>query len=69
MPRSLLLARPPRELAPEDTMHSAAAHAHISFTQEEKLPLHHAAAKGAPSEVMELLLDANREATTSRDKV
>ena len=44
------------------------AHTRVSYTQEEKLPLHHAAAKGAPSEGMELLLDANREATTSRDK-
>ena len=50
-------------------MHSAAAHAHVSFIQEGKLPLHHAAAKGAPSEVIELLLEANREATTTRDKV
>ena len=37
-------------------------------TQEEKLPLHYAAAKGAPFDVMKLLLDANLEATTSRDK-
>ena len=38
-------------------------------TQEEKLPLHYAAAKGAPLDVMKLLLDANLEATTSRDEV
>ena len=34
-------------------------------TQEEKLPLHHAAAKGAPFDVIKLLLDANREAAAS----
>ena len=39
-----------------------------SYAQEEKLPLHYAAAKGAPLDVMKLLLDANLEATTSRDK-
>ena len=37
-------------------------------TQEEKLPLHYAAAKGAPLEVMKLLLDTNPEATTAKDK-
>ena len=37
-------------------------------TQEEKLPLHHAAAKGAPFEVMKLLLDANAKATSAKDK-
>ena len=36
--------------------------------QDGKLPLHYAAAKGAPFEVMELLLDANSNATTAKDK-
>ena len=34
-------------------------------TQEEKLPLHYAAAKGAPFDVMKLLLDANLDAATA----
>ena len=34
-------------------------------TQEEKLPLHYAAAQGAPLDVMKLLLDANRDAATA----
>ena len=38
-------------------------------TQEEKLPLHHAAAEGAPLDVMQLLLDANLEAVNAADKV
>ena len=38
-------------------------------TQEEKLPLHYAAAKGAPFDVMKLLLDANLEAVNAADKV
>ena len=42
---------------------------HTSYTQDEKLPLHHAIAKGAPPEVMKLLLDANLEAVNARDKV
>jgi len=33
------------------------------------LPLHHAAANGAPLEVMKLLLDANPEAVNVADKV
>ena len=37
--------------------------------QDEKLPLHHAAANGAPLEVMKLLLDANPKAVTVGDKV
>ena len=37
-------------------------------TQEEKLPLHYAAAKGAPLEVMKILLEANPKATISKDK-
>ena len=37
-------------------------------TQEEKLPLHYAAAKGAPLDVMRLLLEANLKAATSKDK-
>ena len=42
---------------------------HAPRTQGGKLPLHYAAAKGAPLDVMKLLLDANLEATTSRDEV
>ena len=38
---------------------------HAPRTQEGKLPLHYAAAKGAPFDVMKLLLDANREAATA----
>ena len=34
-------------------------------TQEGKLPLHHAAAKGAPLDVMRLLLDTNPEAASA----
>jgi ankyrin repeat protein len=41
---------------------------HTPRTQDEKLPLHYAAAKGAPLDVMKLLLDANSEAATSKDK-
>jgi hypothetical protein len=37
--------------------------------QDEKMPLHHAAAKGAPLEVMKLLLDSYPEAVTVGDKV
>ena len=37
-------------------------------TQDGKLPLHYAAAKGAPFEVMELLLNANPEAAAVADK-
>jgi hypothetical protein len=33
------------------------------------LPLHHAAANGAPLEVMKLLLDANPEAVNAADEV
>ena len=36
--------------------------ARLACTQEGELPLHYAAAKGAPFEVMKLLLDANRQA-------
>ena len=36
--------------------------------QEAKLPLHHAAAKGAPFDVMELLFEANPDATISKGK-
>ena len=36
-------------------------------TQAKKLPLHYAAAKGAPFEVMKLLLDAHHEASTAVD--
>ena len=35
---------------------------HAPRTQEGKLPLHHAAAKGAPFDVVKLLLGANRQA-------
>ena len=38
-------------------------------TQAKKLPLHYAAAKGAPFEVMKLLLDAHHEASTAVDNV
>ena len=37
--------------------------------QDGRLPLHHAAVKGAPFDVMKLLLDANHEAVTAADKV
>ena len=37
-------------------------------TQAKKLPLHYAAAKGAPFEVMKLLLNAHHEASTAADK-
>ena len=40
-----------------------------SYTQDEKLPLHYAAAKGAPLDVMKLLLDANLEAVNAADRV
>ena len=40
-----------------------------SYTQDGKLPLHHAASKGAPHDVMKLLLDANPEAVTTADGV
>ena len=43
--------------------------AHGPRNQGEKLPLHHAIAKGAPPEVVKLLLDANLEAVNARDKV
>ena len=36
--------------------------------QDKRIPLHNAAMNGAPFDVMKLLLDANLEATTSRDK-
>jgi hypothetical protein len=38
-------------------------------SQDGKLPLHYAAAKGVPLEVMDLLLRANPEAVTAADKV
>jgi len=38
---------------------------HTPCAQEGKLPLHHAAAKGAPIDVIKLLLDANPEAATT----
>ena len=37
-------------------------------TQDERLPLHYAATKGAPFDVMKLLLDANPEAATAADE-
>ena len=37
-------------------------------SQGMKLPLHYAAAKGAPFEVMEVLLSANLKAITTTDK-
>ena len=39
-----------------------------SYTQDEKLPLHYAAAKGAPFGVMVLLLGANPKAVNEADK-
>ena len=36
--------------------------------QDEKLPLHYAAAKGAPFGVLKVLLDANPKAVTEGDK-
>ena len=42
---------------------------HTPRTQDEKLPLHYAAAKGAPLGVMKFLLDANPKALTATDKV
>ena len=33
------------------------------------MPLHHAATKGAPLDVMKLLLDANLEAVNAADRV
>ena len=36
--------------------------------QEAKMPLHYAAASGAPFEVTKLLLECNPEATTAKDK-
>ena len=43
-------------------------HAVHGASQDGKLPLHYAAAKGAPFDVMKLLLDANLEGATSKDK-
>ena len=37
-------------------------------TQDKKRPLHHAAAHGAPLDVMHLLLDANPEAAAAADE-
>ena len=37
-------------------------------TQDEKLPLHHAAVNGAPFDVMKLLLEANLEVVNAADK-
>ena len=42
--------------------------ARLACTQEGELPLHYAAANDTPFEVMELLLDANREAAAAADK-
>ena len=43
-------------------------HAVHGASQDGKLPLHYAAAKGAPLDVMKLLLDANLNSVTSKDK-
>jgi hypothetical protein len=37
-------------------------------SQDGKLSLHYAAAKGVPLDVMKLLLDANLNSVTSKDK-
>ena len=50
-------------------MHAVRPRTLFVHTQEEKLPLHHAAAMGAPIEVLELLRDAYPKATISPDKV
>ena len=43
-------------------------HAVHGASQDGKLPLHYAAAKGAPLDVSRLLLDANLKAAASKDK-
>jgi len=49
-------------------MHSAVYTRRHTHLQDGKQPLHYAAAKGAPFEVMKLLLDANRQAAAAADK-
>ena len=58
----------PFVLFPVDPQHPMLA-PRASYAQDGRLPLHHAAVKGAPFDVMKLLLDANREAATAADKV
>ena len=53
--------RPPATAMPHHTMWCAVCY----VSQEGKLPLHHAAAKGAPLDVMRLLLDTNPEAASA----
>eukprot|EP00964_Phaeocystis_antarctica_P070476 scaffold42929_cov69-Phaeocystis_antarctica.AAC.5 len=55
----------PRAIAPPKPK----LHRTLRHTQEEELPLHYAAAKGAPFEVMKLLNDADPKATVSKGKV
>jgi hypothetical protein len=43
-------------------------HAVHGASQDGKLSLHYAAAKGVPLDVMKLLLDANLNSVTSKDK-
>ena len=59
-PPSLAVVRgalPPRRLPPGHCV-----------AQDGKLPLHYAAEKGAPFDVMKLLLNANTEAAAAADK-
>ena len=42
---------------------------HASYTQGKKLPLHYTLTKGAPLDVMKLLLDANLGAVNATDEV
>ena len=58
-----ILRRSHTQQPPNNLLH------HAPRTQDEKLPLHYAAAKGAPLDVMKLLLDANSEAVNAADKV
>ena len=43
-------------------------HAVHGASQDGKLPLHYAVAKGVPLDVTELLLKANPDAATSKDE-
>ena len=47
---------------------SCLCHAVHGVSQDGKQPLHYAAAKGVPLDVTQLLLEANRDAATSKDK-
>ena len=54
----------PAVAAPSPSSNATVLH-HTPCAQEAKMPLHHAAAKGAPIDVIKLLLDANPEAATT----